>query len=78
MIRKRRHSLQKQLQLNKGFTLVELLVVIAIMAIVIGGSAIGVSVISRGNVKKQVISFIQSLIICVHKLLQLMQTGSLI
>ena len=52
MIRKRRHSLQKQLQLNKGFTLVELLVVIAIMAIVIGGSAIGVSVISRGNVKK--------------------------
>ena len=47
MIRKRRHSLQKQLQLNKGFTLVELLVVIAIMAIVIGGSAIGVSVKSR-------------------------------
>ncbi len=39
-------------QFNKGFTLVELLVVIAIMAVVIGGSTIGVSVISAGNVKK--------------------------
>lgn len=38
--------------MNKGFTLVELLVVIAIMAVMIGGSAIGISVVSAGNVKK--------------------------
>lgn len=43
---------RKQGQQNKGFTLVELLVVIAIMAIMVGGSAIGISVVTSGNVKK--------------------------
>ena len=47
-----KYKKQAAKQLNGGFTLVELLVVIAIMAVMIGGSAIGISVITGGNVKK--------------------------
>ena len=47
-----KYKKQAAKQLNGGYTLEELLVVIAIMAVMIGGSAVGISVNTGGNVKK--------------------------